>query len=62
MLTSQVIEELLGILPVHEGDTLGADSQEKIEEALKGFDRHAGLSMLVTRDGQVEIRITVPHP
>ena len=58
-LTSQLCEELLAMLPVHEGDTLSADSQEKVEEAVRGFDRHAAVSMLVTRDGQVEIRITV---
>jgi TonB family protein len=58
-LTSQRCEELLAMLPVHEGDTLSADSQEKVEEAVQRFDRHASLSMLVTRDGQVEIRITV---
>jgi len=48
---------LLAALPVHMGDTLAADSFDKIQAALKSFGGHLGLSMS-NNDGQVEIRIT----
>ena len=53
-------DELLAKLPVHVGDTLAADSMEKVEAAVKQFDEHLGLSMFTTRDGQAEIRIAAP--
>ena len=53
-------EELLARLPVHVGDTLAADSMEKVEAAAKQFDEHLQLSMFTTHDGQVEIRIAAP--
>jgi len=59
-LTPALRDELLARLPVHVGDTLAEDSMEKVDEAVKQFDEHLGLSMLTTRDGQVEIRIAAP--
>ncbi|MGA2574760.1 MAG: TonB family protein [Bryobacteraceae bacterium] len=50
-------DELLAKLPVHVGDTLAADSLERIKAAVKQFDEHLGFSMSTTRDGQVAIRI-----
>lgn len=59
-LTSAARDELLAKLPVHVGDTMAEDSMEKAGAALKQFDEHLALSMVTTRDGQVEIRITAP--
>jgi len=42
---------------VQEGDTLSADSLNKVEAAVKQFDEHLSLSMTTDADGQVEIRI-----
>jgi macrodomain Ter protein organizer (MatP/YcbG family) len=58
-LTEQAREELMSKLPVRVGDTLSEASMHKIEEALRQFDEHLGLSIF-TRDGQVEIRIAAP--
>ena len=50
-------DELRAKLPVHVGDTLAADSMEKVNAAVKQFDEHLGLSMFTASDGQVKIRI-----
>jgi outer membrane protein assembly factor BamA len=60
-LTSASRDELLAKLPVHVGDTLAEDSMDKVEAAVKLFDRHLALSMFTTDDGQVEIRLEARH-
>jgi TonB family protein len=57
-LTAASRDELLAKLPVHVGDTLAEDSMERVQVVVKQFDEHLGFSMLTTRDGQVEIRIS----
>ncbi|HLY20445.1 MAG TPA: TonB family protein [Bryobacteraceae bacterium] len=59
-LTSALRDQLLAQLPVHVGDSLTAESFEKIMAAVKRFDEHLGVSMIVGADGQAEIRITAP--
>ena len=54
-------DDLLAKLPVHVGDALAEDCIQQVQAAVKQFDEHLGLSMLTSRDGQVEIRIA-PEP
>jgi TonB family protein len=60
-LTTASRDELLSKLPLHVGDTLAEDSMDKVEAAVKLFDRHLALSMFTTDDGQVEIRLEARH-
>jgi TonB family protein len=58
--TAAVRDELLSKLPVHVGDTLTAESFEKITDAVKQFDEHLSVGLRVMRDGQAEIHIAAP--
>jgi TonB family protein len=58
--TAPVRDELLSKLPVHVGDTLTAESFEKLTDALKQFDEHLSVHLRVFQDGQAEIHIAAP--
>lgn len=53
-------DELRAMLPAKVGDTWSAESFEQMEAAVKQFDEHLSLSMITSRDGRVDIRISAP--
>ncbi len=59
-LSDQVRGELLSALPVHEGDTLSAESIAKVGQVLKGFDEHLMLLGVPAASGGAILRISTP--
>jgi TonB family protein len=59
-LTDSVRNDLLSRLPVHEGDTLGADSLEHVRKAVREFDEHMNMGTSFNQTGEVTLMISVP--
>ena len=59
-LTESVRNDLLSRLPVHEGDTLSADSLEATRKAIRDFDEHMNLSTGFNPNGEVTLMLSVP--
>ncbi len=53
--------ELMGRLPVHEGDVLTADSMQKIAEVAKAYDEHLSLSIGNMGASEASIVISTPN-
>jgi TonB family protein len=59
-LTESVRNDLLSRLPVHEGDTLSADSLEGVRKAIREFDEHMNLGTAFNANGEVTLMVSVP--
>jgi hypothetical protein len=58
-MTDATRADLLSHLPVREGDLLSARSLEETRRAVREYDEHLGVGVVGTRDGQVELRISL---
>jgi TonB family protein len=59
-LTDPVRNDLLSRLPVHEGDTLSADSLDAVRKAMREFDEHMTLSTAFSLNGEATLILSVP--
>ena len=59
-MTDSVRNDLLSRLPVHEGDTLSADSLERVRKAVREFDEHMNMGTGFNTNGEVTLMITMP--
>jgi TonB family protein len=59
-LSEPVRNDLLSRLPVHEGDTLTADSLNAARKAVREFDEHMSLSTAFNPNGEVTLMLFVP--
>ena len=59
-MTEATRSDLLSRLPVHEGDTLGADSLDRVRKAVSEFDEHMSLGTSFSANGEVTLMIAVP--
>ena len=63
-LSEQAKAELLSILPVHEGDELTADTQQRALQAAKEYDEHLSLMISTQRaaSGELEVNLLISAP
>jgi len=59
-LSDQARRDLLSALPVHEGDTITADTVGRVEQAVKGFDEHLRVAVIPGASGEASIQVTAP--
>ena len=59
-LSESVRNDLLSRLPVHEGDTLSADSLEAVRKSIREFDEHMNMSTAFNANGEVTLMLSVP--
>ena len=59
-LAESVRNDLLSRLPVHEGDTLTANSLEAVRKSMREFDEHMSLGTAFNPNGEVTLMLSVP--
>ena len=59
-LSDSLRDSLLAKLPVHQGDTLTADSFDQLKKAVQEFDEHLRISYSSSDAGRVSISISTP--
>jgi TonB family protein len=59
-LSDQSRDELLTTLPIHEGDTLNIEDLAKAEAAVKAFDQHLTVRLLLGPNGDRTLLISAP--
>ena len=59
-LSDQSRADLLSQLPVHEGDTLSAESIQNVTRAVKGFDEHLSVGVMSVGSSEATLEIMVP--
>ena len=59
-LSDSVRNDLLSRLPVHEGDTLNANSLEAVRKSVREFDEHMNLGTAFNPNGDVTLMLSVP--
>ena len=59
-LSDEARSELLARLPVHEGDTIGADQIKKTREAISEYDSHLNFAFGRTSNGQTTLLVRSP--
>ena len=60
-LDDSVRRDLMGHLPVREGDTLSQELVEQINTAVRTYDEHLRVLFFATDDGQAELRVIAPQ-
>jgi TonB family protein len=58
-LSDQSRADLLSQLPVHEGDTLSAESLQNVTRAVKGFDEHLSVGVMSVGSSEATLEIMV---
>jgi TonB family protein len=58
-LSDQPRADLLSQLPVHEGDTLSAESLQNVTRAVKGFDEHLSVGVMSVGSSEATLEIMV---
>jgi TonB family protein len=59
-LSEQSRNELTSRLPVHVGDTMAADSLDRVRAAAREFDEHLNVGTATTPNGEVSLMIQMP--
>jgi TonB family protein len=59
-LSDSAREDLLGHLPVHQGDLLTNDSLAQLQQAVRDFDEHLGFAVNRDAEGGFNVGITAP--
>ena len=59
-LSDQSRNELAARLPVHVGDTLAADTIDRVRAEVRAFDEHLGVGTAVNANGEVSLNIQMP--
>jgi TonB family protein len=59
-LSDQAASDLMSRLPVHVGDTLAADTMDRVRAEVRAFDEHLNVGTGINSNGEVSLNIQMP--